>query len=357
MAIEIGIATPAQIREVLKLLVSGVTSDVSSMEEIAGSWWRRFLFLRWFGPRFLGKQMDTIVATEGDSIIGFVIVQYDGDAAGTFDWAFLEPLDEGDNREDFADLIDTALDHVEDQGIHPYFYFGFATASPPEVTQVLEELGLGWADYQNFQMVGDLPLRESPSLPEGLRITTQISARFGAKMAEFLPSVYPETAPEETELLSSIHSSTLRSSKVFLILQEENEIGFVQQFRWRDELRLLLATPPSLWGAEEERQIVANLAGTLQGKTRRLRLRTFGERHMDKSRPSFESLGLEWQQAPWRRWVVALESEETPAEQEETKSQRRGYDTVWPPEAHPSSSDPEGEDEGTSSERDGKATD
>ena len=119
MAIEIGLAEPRQIREVLNLLVSGVTSDVSSMEEIAGSWWRRFLFLRWFGPRFLGKQMDTFVATKGDSIIGFVIVQYDGDAAGTFDWAFLEPLDVGDNREEFADLIDTALDHVEEQGIHP----------------------------------------------------------------------------------------------------------------------------------------------------------------------------------------------------------------------------------------------
>ena len=357
MAIEIGIATPSQIREVLNLLVSGVTSDVSSMEEIAGSWWRRFLFLRWFGPRFLGKQMDTFVATEGDSIIGFVIVQYDGDAAGTFDWAFLEPLDEDSNREDFADLIDTALDHVENQGIHPYFYFGFATASPAEVTQVLDELGLGGADYQNFQMVGDLPLKETPSLPEGFRITTQISARFRAKMADFLPSVYPETASEETEMISSIHSSTLRSSKVFLILQEGNEIGFVQQFRWRDELRLLLAIPPSLWGTEEERQLVAYLAGTLQGKTRRLRLRTFGERHMNKSRLSFESLGLGWQQAPWQRWVVALESEETPAEPTETESQRRGYDTVWPPEAHPATPDPNGDDDGLTAASKGQATD
>ena len=92
MAIEIGKATSSQVREVLKLLVSGTTSDVTSMEQIAGSWWRRFLFMRWFGPRFLGKQMDTFVATEGDRILGFVIVQYDGDAAGTFDWAYVEPL-------------------------------------------------------------------------------------------------------------------------------------------------------------------------------------------------------------------------------------------------------------------------
>ena len=356
MAIEIGLAEPRQIREVLNLLVSGVTSDVSSMEEIAGSWWRRFLFLRWFGPRFLGKQMDTFVATKGDSIIGFVIVQYDGDAAGTFDWAFLEPLDVGDNREEFADLIDTALDHVEEQGIHPYFYFGFATASPEEVTKVLDELGLGWADYQNFQMVGKLPLSESPSLPEGFRVATQISARFRAKMAELLPAVYPETAPEEIEMISSIHSSTLRSSKVFLILQEENEIGFVQQFRWRDELRLLLALPPNLWGSEEERQLVAYLAGTLQGKSRRLRLRTFGEGHAARSRPSLESLGLEWQQAPWQRWVVALEAEDTPAEETESEGRRRGYDSVWPPEAHPADPEPDGDD-GPTAEGKGKTGD
>ena len=357
MAIEIGVATPREIREVLNLLVSGVTSDVSSMEEIAGSWWRRFLFLRWFGPRFLGKQMDTFVATKGDSIIGFVIVQYDGDAAGTFDWAFLEPLNEDENREDFADLVDTALDHVEDQGIHPYFYFGFATASPAEVTQVLEELGLGSADYQNFQMVGKLPLTESPSLPEGFRIAPQISARSGAKIAEFLPSVYPETAQEETDMISSIHSSTLRSSKVFLILQEENEVGFVQQFRWRDELRLLLAIPPSLWGTEEERQLVAYLAWTLQGKTRRLRLRTFSERHTEKSRLSLEGLGLEWQQAPWQRWVVALEGEEPSAEHTESESPRREYDSVWPPEAHRSETDQNGDEDGPTHESKGQSTD
>ena len=311
MVTEIGMANSGQVREVLNLLVSGVTSDVSSMEAIAGSWWRRLLFMHWFGPRFLGKQMDTFVATRGDRIIGFVIVQYDGDAAGTFDWAFVEPLDVKENREDFADLIDSTLDHIEDQGIHPYFYFGFATASPAEVTQVLNEIGLRSADYQNSQMVGELPLAETSSLPEGFRLAPQISARFGARMAELLPAVYPDSAAEETTMIASIHTSTIRSSKVFLILVEETEIGFVQQFRWRDELRLLVALPPNLWGTESERQLIAYLAQTLQGKTRRLRLRTFSEGHLDKARQSLERLRLDWQQAPWQRWVVALEGTRT----------------------------------------------
>ena len=353
MAIEIGKATSSQVREVLKLLVSGTTSDVTSMEQIAGSWWRRFLFMRWFGPRFLGKQMDTFVATEGDRILGFVIVQYDGDAAGTFDWAYVEPLHVEENREDFADLIDAALDHVEDQGIHPYFYFGFATASPAEVTQVLGDLGLGSADYQNSQLVGELPLAESSGIPEGFRISAQISARFGARMSELLPSVYPEASAEETEMIAAIHSSTLRSSKVFLILQEETEAGFVQQFRWRDELRLLIALPPSLWGTDSERQIVAHMASTLQGKTIRLRLRTFSDSHMDKSRQSLERLGLDWQQSPWQRWVVALEAEapsgET-ADQEESRTKR--YDSVWPPENPDSSQDSDASTEDTSTEND-----
>ena len=333
MVTEIGMANSGQVREVLNLLVSGVTSDVSSMEAIAGSWWRRLLFMHWFGPRFLGKQMDTFVATRGDRIIGFVIVQYDGDAAGTFDWAFVEPLDVKENREDFADLIDSTLDHIEDQGIHPYFYFGFATASPAEVTQVLNEIGLRSADYQNSQMVGELPLAETSSLPEGFRLAPQISARFGARMAELLPAVYPDSAAEETTMIASIHTSTIRSSKVFLILVEETEIGFVQQFRWRDELRLLVALPPNLWGTESERQLIAYLAQTLQGKTQRLRLRTFSEGHLDKARQSLERLRLDWQKAPWQRWVVALEGDENGEESAEPDKWRGENDSVWPPQA------------------------
>ena len=351
MATEIGRATSSQVREVLKLLVSGTTSDVTSMEQIAGSWWRRFLFMRWFGPRFLGKQMDTFVATEGDRILGFVIVQYDGDAAGTFDWAYVEPLDVEENREDFADLLDAALDHVEDQGIHPYFYFGFATASPAEVTRVLGDLGLGSADYQNSQLVGDLPLADTSEIPEGFRISAQISARFGARMSELLPSVYPEASAEETEMIAAIHSSTLRSSKVFLILQEETEAGFVQQFRWRDELRLLIALPPRLWGTESERQIVAYMARTLQGKTTRLRLRTFSDSHMDESRQSLERLGLDWQQAPWQRWVVALEAEASSGETADQEESRTGrYDSVWPPENPDSSQNRDASTEDRSTE-------
>lgn len=353
MATEIGRATSSQVREVLKLLVSGTTSDVSSMEQIAGSWWRNLLFMHWFGPRFLGKQMDTFVATEGDRILGFVIVQYDGDAAGTFDWAYVEPLDVEENREDFADLIDAALDHIEDQGIHPYFYFGFATASPPQVTQVLGDLGLGSADYQNSQLVGELPLADTSEIPEGFRISTQISARFGARMSELLPSVYPEASAEETEMIAAIHSSTLRSSKVFLILQEETEAGFVQQFRWRDELRLLIALPPRLWGTDSERQIVAHMASTLQGKTTRLRLRTFSDSHMDNSRQSLARLGLDWQQAPWQRWVVALETEATSGETAEKEESRpRRYDSVWPPESPDSSQDSDAGTEGRSTQND-----
>ena len=333
MVTEIGKANSGQVREVLNLLVSGVTSDVSSMEAIAGSWWRRLLFMHWFGPRFLGKQMDTFVATRGDRIIGFVIVQYDGDAAGTFDWAFVEPLDVKENREDFADLIDSALDHIEEQGIHPYFYFGFATASPAVVTQVLNEIGLRSADYQNSQMVGELPLAETSSLPEGFRLAPHISARFGARMAELLPAVYPDSAAEETTMIAAIHTSTIRSSKVFLILVEETEIGFVQQFRWRDELRLLVALPPNLWGTESERQLIAYLAQTLQGKTRRLRLRTFSEGHLDKARQSLERLRLDWQQAPWQRWVVALEGDENGEESAEPDKWRGENDSVWPPQA------------------------
>ena len=337
MVTEISKASSGQVREVLRMLLEGVSSDVSSMEAIAGSWWRRPLFLYWFGPRFLGKQMDTFVATADESIIGFVIVQYDGDAAGTFDWAYVRPLEKESNRADFADLIDTALDFVEGQGIHPYFYFGFATESPPEVRQVLEEIGLSPADYQTTQMVGALPLEESPSIPDGFRLSPQFTARFGPRLTEFLPALYQDAPAEEIEMLAAIHTNTIRSSKIFLVMEGTTELGFVQQFRWRDELRLLLALPRRLWGSETERQLVAYMAQAMQGQNERLRLRTFSKDHLAAAKHSLSSLGLTWEEAPWQRWVVALEPGQEQAveenEAEEPESRYGSHGTIWPPQA------------------------
>ncbi|MCY4092065.1 MAG: hypothetical protein OXF62_14725 [Caldilineaceae bacterium] len=337
MVTEISKASSGQVREVLRMLLEGVSSDVSSMEAIAGSWWRRPLFLYWFGPRFLGKQMDTFVATADESIIGFVIVQYDGDAAGTFDWAYVRPLEKESNRAEFADLIDTALDFVEGQGIHPYFYFGFATESPPEVRQVLEEIGLSPADYQTTQMVGALPLEESPSIPDGFRLSPQFTARFGPRLTEFLPALYQDAPAEEIEMLAAIHTNTIRSSKIFLVMEGTTELGFVQQFRWRDELRLLLALPRRLWGSETERQLVAYMAQAMQGQNERLRLRTFSKDHLAAAKDSLSSLGLTWEEAPWQRWVVALEPGQEQAvegnEAEEPESRYGSHGTIWPPQA------------------------
>jgi len=345
MVTEISKASSSQVREVLRMLLAGVSSDVSSMEAIAGSWWRRPLFLYWFGPRFLGKQMDTFVATADEDIIGFVIVQYDGDAAGTFDWAFLNPLANENNRAEFADLIDAALDFVEEQGIHPYFYFGFATDSPPEVRQVLEEIGLSPADYQTTQMVGALPFEESPSIPDGFRLSPQFTARFGPRLIEFLPMLYQDAPAEEIEMIAAIHSNTIRSSKIFLVTEDETEIGFVQQFRWRDELRLLLALPDRLWGSESERELVAYMAQAMQGNNQSLRLRTFSKDHLEAARDSLSSLGLTWEEAPWQRWVVALEPrQEQPEEESETEQPESRYNshgTIWPPQApHAAQQDP-----------------
>lgn len=340
MATQIAKATSAQVREVLQLLISGTTSDASSMEEIAGSWWRRLMFMHWFGPRFLGNQMDTFIAAREEGIIGFVIVQYDGDAAGTFDWAFVEPLEEEENREDFAELIDTALDFVEEQGIHPYFYFGFATASPPQVGRILEEIGLRSADYQLAQMVGALPLAQTADLPQGFRLAPQISSRFGQRLAELLPSVYPDADADEIEMIASIHSGTLRSSKIFLVLEDEKEVGFVQQFRWRSELRLLYALPPRLWGSSAERQLVAYAAGATQGQNTSLRLRTFSGGHLEAARRSLSELGLSWERAPWQRWVVGLEAER--GEDAGAASDDVGHHSpVWPPQGPQGSDAPE----------------
>ncbi|RME65062.1 MAG: hypothetical protein D6790_02360, partial [Caldilineae bacterium] len=142
-------ANKTDIRHVLDLILAGVSSDPVSVEEMNRSWWRRVLFRRYFGPRLIGSQMDTFVAhrPEDGELVGYLVVQYEGNVAGTFDWALTEPLTE-ETVEILADLIDHALDHVQETSQAPYFYFGLLADASSLITDALEELGFWLADYQ-----------------------------------------------------------------------------------------------------------------------------------------------------------------------------------------------------------------
>ena len=321
MSVQAQIATQKQIHSVINLMFAGVSSDPSSISNLKRSWWQRLLFQRLIGPRMLGKQMDTlVVASQSDSptVLGFLVIQYSGETAGTFDWGLRRPLHDGaqpeqEEREILAALLGEALDHVEQRNQHPYFYFGLTTRSSSAITDILEQEGMWLPDYQRLQLVGSLPFAESPSLPEEIKLTIQIPARFRQQALELLRYDYvrpegdsEEDFQEDLDAITALHESTLRAARFYLVEQAGEAVGFIQHHQWKDEMRLLLALKPDLWGTDLERDLVAALPGRVGGQSSHLRLRTFSQQHLETSREQLESLGLTWEQAPWQRWMVTL---------------------------------------------------
>ncbi len=307
--ITVQLARRDQVDQVIHLMLAGVSSDPTSIQEVVRSWWRRLLFTRSLGPRMFHREMDTFVALRGDRVVGYLIVRYEGQAAGTFDWGLADaPLD----PQIFDALVNAALDHVEAQEDVHFFYLGLSQEHAQELTPVLEAIGFGRLDYQSFQMVGPLPLAapEDHTHPEEqpstrLRLAVQLPRHLGQELATLVPLDYPEETPQEDlEIVAELHRPTLSRSKLFQVAQGERTVGFVQQHQWKDELRLLLCLASELWGTPEERALVLHLSRLLGRRARRLRVRSFGQAHLEASRPSLESLGLTWEESPWQRWVV-----------------------------------------------------
>jgi len=323
MMTKISRASKAQIGAVLDLMLAGVSSDPASINALGQSWWRRLIFRRIFGPRMLHSQMETFVATRDDQVVGYLVLQFEGETAGTFDWAVTEPLD-GEGIDTLGELIETALDHIEERGHIPLAYFGMARETDPRVAALLEEMGFWLADYQLSQMRAPLPLAEPAQLPAGIRIKPQIAQRFSPHLCEFIRMDFdlpddkeegetPQPASaqglslaDQVDALCDLHQSTLRASKLYVVEEEGEAVGLIQKFTWKDELRLLVALEPFLWGTETEQQVVAAMPGYLDKQSGYLRVRTFSSDHLNTSRESLEALGLVWQEAPWQRWIVGL---------------------------------------------------
>ncbi len=313
-------ASGAQADAVIALMLAGASSDPSTIERITASWWQRLFFRRWIGPRILKRQMDTFVAVPepgSSDLLGYLIAQYTGGMAGTFDWGVQRPLlgqtPEPAELAVLADLLERVLDWVEEREDSDYFYFGTMTELAPALSGVLEAEGMWLPNYQLVQMVAPLPLDENPSLPEDLTVSVQIPARFHDQALDLLHLDYvrPEDESEadfqeDLDAIVALHRTTLRTARFYSVKQAGEPVGFIQQHNWQGELRLLLSLAPALWGSEQERQLVAALPGLLERNSSRMRIRTFSQEHLQTSRESLASLGMVWEKAPWQRWLANL---------------------------------------------------
>ncbi len=321
MTVTVEKANNAQVKTAIQMMFAGISSDPSSMDSLKRSWWQRFMFQNLVGPRMLQGQMDSFVATPtvgSADILGFLIFQYSGALAGTFDWAVRRSLinqePTAEEVEILGDMLDFGLDWLQEhKPSYAYFYFGMLSNTSDAIKDVLAEQGMWLPDYQLVQMIADGPLAENPSLPDDLKITLQIAPEFRKRALELMRLDYVRPAEDSQEdfdddlnAIADLHSATLRSAKLFLLQQEDEEIGFVQQHQWKDELRLTYALKPSLWGSSTERSLIASLPGQLGPTARRIRLRAFSSQHLAASRTILESLEYTWQESPWQRWMVSL---------------------------------------------------
>ena len=346
MTYTISKANKQQIGIILDLMLDGISSDPTSVAALGKKWWQRIAFRYVVGPRMLTSQMTTFAANKDGRVVGYLVLQYEGDVAGTFDWAVTEPADE-DGLEILADLIETALDHAEERGLTSLAYFGMQNDTDPRIAGLLTELGFWRADYQSSQMRMALSQTDSIPLPAGIAVKPQISARFGDRLAEFVRMDYDLPDPdaddpdaddpdaddpdaddpddenteafepdeqeyqglsvvERVEAIHKLHETTLRASKIYLIEEDGEPVGIVQEFNWKSELRLLLMLEPFLWGTETEQKLLAALPEFIGKRSSHLRVRTMSRAHLTASKESFEALGLAWEEAPWQRWVVGL---------------------------------------------------
>ena len=303
---EIHIASSKEINQVLQLMLAGISSDPDGMLELKRSWWRHLMFRKFVGPRMLRNQMDTWVAVQSGQVQAYLVVQYLGDVLGTFDWAVVEPRDPS-HQALLHRLLQAALTQARAQGAYTYFFFGLRADAPTWVTEQLQEAGFHLMDYQLEQMVAELPLEAEGSLPPGFALTPQFPNRFADQLRALLPLDYPDASPQELAGILATHEPTLaHNAKILQVEREGEAVGFLQQTRWRDELRLLLALAPELWGSPEEQQLVVTAIQLLGKRDGRVRFRTFSRAHLAASRPGLEALGLRWEPAPWHRWLVHL---------------------------------------------------
>ncbi len=303
---DIHIASSQEINQVLQLMLAGVSSDPDGMLELKRSWWRHLMFRKFVGPRMLRNQMDTWVAVQDGQIRAYLVIQYMGDVLGTFDWAVVASQ-EPSQRALLSQLLQAALTQARAQAAYTYFFFGLRADAPRWVTEQLQEAGFHLMDYQLEQMVAELPLESESHLPPGFSLTPQFPNRFMEPLRALLPLDYPGISPEELAGILATHEPTLaHNAKILQVEQEGEAVGFIQQTRWHDELRLLMALAPELWGSPEEGQLVATAIQLLGKRDRRVRFRTFSRAHLAAARPGLEALGLTWEPAPWHRWLVHL---------------------------------------------------
>ncbi len=314
-------ASAADYSHVIDMWIAGISSDRVAIEQVADTWWKRLLFRYVAGRKIFIQDLETHVLEGPEGVCGYVGLQYAEDTVSVFDWGInleWELL----GKKVFSLMLDSILEEIYEKDDIESFVLGLERQSQ-DVREILAEEDFHLLDYQTSQLVSKLPL-DHPQERENIELTLsfQLSHSYGEQIDEWI-AVDFNGDQEIAEEVIPIHRSLPTKSRIYEIRLQQTPIGFVLYSSHRGEGRFLYALEPKVWGHVAEKLLVTAFCTQLAARDERVRIRTFSHSHMEASRLALEELGLEWEPAPWERWVHLLyeadedgESEEEVAENE-----------------------------------------
>ncbi len=310
-------AAASDYARVIDMWMTGISSDRVAIEHIANTWWKRLLFRHVAGRKIFMQDLETHVIEGPSGICGYVGLQYAIDSVSVFDWGIdLEWEPQG--KQAFVMMLDSMLELVYEREDVESFVIGLEKHTH-HIRDILAEEDFHLLNYQTSQLVSDLPLAH-PQKRENIELTLsfQLSHTYGERMAEWIETDY-NGDKEGAEEVIPVHKSLPTKSKIYEIQLQTTPIGFVLYSSHRGEARFLYALEPKVWGHDAEKLLLTAFCTQLAAKDQRVRIRTFSQAHAEASREAMESVGLQWEPAPWERWVHLLyesNDEEETAEHE-----------------------------------------
>lgn len=297
-------AAASDYAHVIDMWMSGISSDRVAIEHIANTWWKRLLFRYVAGRKIFVQDLETHVIEGPSGVCGYVGLQYAAESVSVFDWGI--NLDwEPQGKQAFSLMLDSLLELVYERDDVESFVIGLEKHTD-NVRDILMEEDFHLLDYQALQVVGDLPLAH-PQERENIELTLslQLSHAYGEQIAQWIETDYNGNKGLAEEVIP-VHTSLPTKSKIYEIKLQQTPIGFVLYSSHQGEGRFLYALEPKVWGHDAEKLLVTAFCTQLAARDQRVRVRAFSSDHMTASRTALEDLGLQWEPAPWERWVHLL---------------------------------------------------
>lgn len=292
--------------KVIDMWMAGISSDRVAITSIADTWWKRLLFKHVAGRRIFVQDMETFVIETERGLCGYVGLQKEGNTISVFDWGLAMNWD-GSAEEAFSVLMDGILDQAYEENETEYLILGMEKEEGP-VPSIVSEMDFYLLDYQSQQLVTVLPILSPMDRGEiELSLSRQVDRDYIETKAKWIKAEYSED--QQADAVASVHNSIPSRAQIFEIKLAQEAVGFVQVSTHKEQARFIFALERDLWGTDFEKLLLTSFCSQLSKNAKNARVRTFSSAHMKASKSALESLGLDWEEAPWERWIHVLYEE------------------------------------------------